>query len=300
MPQKRPLVAIVTLTCNQKEVTLQCLESLSACDYTNRKVVLVDNGSSDNVVAEVEKSFPDVTCLRSETNQGAAGGRNIGIDHAVQEIPFDYIMFIDNDTVVQPNFLDKLVDGLVQWRDKGVSIASSMIYSMGTEKEIDCAGGAMVNFYTGSTQTRGHGEIDSGQYSNESFPKAVPTTAIIMDRQTLEKGRHYDVAFDPYGFEDLDMVIRCQGGTGPFLFVPDSIVYHKGTKTGFTGYTGEYAQLKAKNMMLFLKRHATPWQWFCFNLVVPLLGIRTVLREIAKGNFGAVAGLVKGYFGSKK
>ena len=60
-----PLVAIVILTCNQKKVTLDCLQSFEACHYEHKQIILVDNGSEDGVQAEVNQQFPNVELLPS-------------------------------------------------------------------------------------------------------------------------------------------------------------------------------------------------------------------------------------------
>lgn len=295
-----PFVAVVMLTCNQKKVTLTCLASLFQCSYEHKHIILVDNGSEDGVQAEVHEKYPQVIVLRNDQNIGAAGGRNTGIDYALQQLDFTYILFIDNDTVVRSDFLSKLVDGLASCDLPSVEIASPILYQMGTAKIIDCAGGARLNFYTGSTQTRGHGEIDVGQYDNERFPNCVPTTAVLMHRQALEKAGHFDVSFDPYGYEDIDMVLRANPNRTPYLFVPDAIVYHLGSKTGFAGYTADYAQMKGKNMRMFFKRHATTFQWLCFNLLLPFLSIKTIIRELSRGNVKTIVGLAKGFLTGTK
>ncbi len=295
-----PLVAVVILTCNQKKLTLACLNSLSKCHYDNKQIILVDNGSEDGVQDEVRQSYPHVVVLRNEKNLGAAGGRNTGIEYALQHLEFKYILFMDNDIVVMPDFLNKLVDGLEVCEDPSVEIASPLLYQMGTEKIIDSAGGPKLNFYTGSTQTRGHGEIDAGQYRYERFPNCVPTTTVIMHRPALERAGRFDVSFDPYGYEDLDMVLRANPGGAPFLFVPDAVVYHLGSKTGFSGYTADYARMKGKNMRMFFKRHSTAFQWFCFNLFLPVLSMKTIVRELRRGNVRSVIELAKGFLSGAK
>lgn len=294
-----PQVVIVILTCNQKQVTLDCLQSFEHCQYPNKQIVLVDNGSNDGVEGEVNEKYPHVTVIRNEANRGAAGGRNSGIAYAKENLQFEYIMFMDNDIVVQPEFLSRLVTGLHTCTDSQVEIATPLLYQMGTEKLIDCAGGAVLNFFTGSTQTRGHDEIDKGQYDNETFPQCVPTT-VLMSRAALERAGQFDVSFDPYGYEDLDMVLRANPDRNPFLFVHDAVVYHLGSKTGFSGYTAEYTRMKGQNMRRFFKRHSTSFQWLCFNLLLPFLSVKTIVRELKRGNVKAIVGLVKGFLGLGK
>ncbi len=292
-----PLVVAVILSCNQKKVTLDCLASFSTSDYPNIQIILVDNGSTDNVAEEVQQRFPGVVVLRNKVNIGAAGGRNTGIDHARDHFDFKYVLFIDNDVVVRPDFLTKLVTGLQSCSNPLVEIASPLVYQLGTEKTIDSAGGAMLNFYTGSTQTRGHGEEDHGQYDFDRFPPCVPTTAVLMHRCALDRARHFDISFDPYGYEDQDMVLRANPDRNPYLFVPEAVIYHLGSKTGFSGYTADYTRMKGQNMRRFFKRHATSFQWFCFTILLPFLSIKTIARELRRGNVKTILNLARGFFG---
>lgn len=299
MNEKYPFVVFVILSCNQKDVTLECLESVSQCDYTSKQIILVDNGSSDGTIEAINRAFPEVKCLRNERNLGAAAGRNCGIEYAKKHYAFDYIMFMDNDIVVRPNFLTKLVNGLQREGQGGAQIASPKLYQMGTEDILDCAGGAKVNFYTGSTQTRGHGEKDSGQFDKTKYPHCVPAT-VLLHRKALERAGCFDVSFDPYGYEDLDFVLRANAPGTPFLFVPDAVVYHKGSKTGFTGYSAEYAKVKAANLRRFFKRHSRTHHRIVFYCVLPFLALKPIFRELRKGNVTAVWGLIRGFIASQK
>ena len=50
-----------------------------------------------------------------------------------------------------------------------------------------------------------------------------------------------------------------------------------------------------KRLRRFIQRHATPFQWFCFNALLPLLGVRTIFREALRGNFAAPFHLIRAY-----
>jgi GT2 family glycosyltransferase len=116
-----------------------------------------------------------------------------------------------------------------------------------------------------------------------------------MDRKALQRAGCLDVSFDPYGYEDLDMVLRANPDRAPFLFVPSAVVYHLGSKTGFSGYTPDYTRMKGQNMRRFFKRHSTAFQWFCFNLLLPFLSVKTIVRETKQGNVKAIFALAKGF-----
>ncbi|MDW7772685.1 MAG: glycosyltransferase family 2 protein [Desulfobulbaceae bacterium] len=295
MTGKTAAVAIVILTCNQKDYTLACLQSLSTCSYPHIEIVVVDNDSQDGTEEAVAAAFPAVHYLKNDFNAGVAGGRNIGIRFLEDEgVDYDYLLILDNDTVVEKDFLQPMVEVLD--RDPQIGVVSPKIYLLGEDKILDQAGGSIVNFYTGSTAKRGHREEDTGQYDNFQTQACLPSGACSLSRRSVvaECGG-LDEIFNPYGFEDLDYSLRVKKAGYRLAYVPQSIIYHKGSKTGFQKYTEEYAAIKGKHLRTFMTRHASPWQLLCFTVLLPLLGARTLVREARKGNVKAAARLFRSF-----
>ena len=292
--ESMPLVAVVILTCNQKDYTLNCLESLARCSYPNLSLVVVDNNSSDDTIATLEKEYPHVHLVKSSVNSGVAGGRNLGIQYAEKHISYDYLLILDNDTKVDEDFLQPMVDFLES--DSRIGVVSPKIYLMDEEKILDQAGGSIVNLCTGSTAKRGFGEYDRGQYDTTQTQDCLPCGACSLSRRSvIVKCEGLDEVFNPYGFEDLDYSLRVKKEGYRVGYVPTSIVFHKGNKTGFSTYTEEYTAIKGKHLKTFMKRHASPLQKLCFNLLLPFLGMRSLLRESRKGNIKAVVKLFQSY-----
>lgn len=108
-PEKtEPHVMLVVLNWNGRDDTLRCLSSIKNLTYSNYSVVVVDNGSSDNSVSAIGDSFPDLRIIETGKNLGYAGGNNVGIKHALNN-GADYILVLNNDTVVESSLLDSLV-----------------------------------------------------------------------------------------------------------------------------------------------------------------------------------------------
>ena len=107
-----PSVAIVVLSWNGMADTLRCLDSLAAVSYPDLRVVLVDNGSTDATVATVAERHPEVEVLALGSNTGFCAGNNAGLRWSLDQ-GFDLIGVLNNDTVVDPGFLEPLVDRLV-------------------------------------------------------------------------------------------------------------------------------------------------------------------------------------------
>jgi len=292
---RQPLVVVIILTFNQEELTLRCLRSFKDVTYPCVETVVVDNDSKDDTEISIKREFPKIHFIKSPVNKGVAGGRNLGIQYVENRFDYDYLLIIDNDTVVEKDFIDLLVQKLES--DQTAGIATPKIYRLDEKNVIDEVGGTLVNFFTGSTFRMAHGEVDKGQYdAYQIVPNTVPSGCCCLIRRAVIKDCiGYDEFFYPYGFEDLDFSLRARNKGHSYRFVPDSIIYHVGSKTSFSGYSLRYAKIKGKNLKYFMKRHCTKMQWICFNILLPILGLRTLFREIARGNPLSAFNLVIGY-----
>lgn len=291
--ENEPQVVAIILTVNQKKDTLKCLASLEKQYYSKLETVLVDNGSTDGTAQQVERQYPDVSVLKLPRNKGAADGRNKGIGYANSRFEYDYLLFLDNDTEVDAHFLKELVISLENNLECG--LAASKIYQMDKRLIFDIAGGDYINYFVGSVSTRGNGEEDKGQYDNNLTPEIIPPTGcLLVRRKVLDEVGSFDVGFDPYGYEDLDFSIRSINAGFKFCFSPNSIIYHKGNKTGYSGYTVEYAFAKGRNLRRFLRKNASVFQRTVFRLFFPMIVMRAILKPLFGGSFSASISFVKG------
>src|SRR5690242_6458363 len=94
-----PRVAIVVLSWNGRDDTLQCLASLADVSYAPFEVIVVDNGSSEGSADAVEGAFPDAVVIRLDHNAGFSGGVNAGIAAALER-GADAVLLLNNDMVV--------------------------------------------------------------------------------------------------------------------------------------------------------------------------------------------------------
>ena len=126
--QKFPKVSIIVLNWNGRNDTLECLESVERIEYPNFDVVVVDNGSNDDSVAAIHAKFPEITLLETGKNLGYAGGNNVGIHHALQQNA-NYILLLNNDTVVDPALVQQFVEAGQLMPEGGAFGAKIYLYS---------------------------------------------------------------------------------------------------------------------------------------------------------------------------
>ncbi len=126
-------VRVVVVNYNGGGTTLACLESLLASDWPvdDLDVVMVDNASTDGVVAAVKAGMPRVTVIEAGSNRGFAGGCNLAM-HDLSEV--DYVALVNNDAIVEPNWLHPLVAAID--RDPGIGAACPKILFTGSFVDI--------------------------------------------------------------------------------------------------------------------------------------------------------------------
>ena len=122
-----PKVSIIILNWNGLEDTIECLESLKKITHPNYEVIVVDNGSEGNDAQMLQERFGDyIHIIRNDKNYGFAGGANIGMRYVLNNSAADYVLLLNNDTVVDPEFLTELVK--VAEADPAIGITGGKIY----------------------------------------------------------------------------------------------------------------------------------------------------------------------------
>lgn len=291
-PGRTARIAVVILSYRQADLTLGVLDSLRRTRGEPFRVVVRDNGSGDDTVARIEAGFPEVEVVAGKENLGVAGGRNAAAAHAIRLCNPEYLLFLDNDMVVDPHFVAELARPLD--RDPGIGQTQAKLLQMDDPRRINEGGGCEIIWWRGQTHPVGAGEPDRGQYDVEKPIMACGGGAMMVRASLFEELAGFDEAFNPYGPEDLDFSLRLLATGSRNLYVPTAVAYHAGTHTFGAGYTSEYAQNKVRNWFLLMRRHATPAQKLGFYLVGgPATVLAMAWREARRGNVGAAVSAVR-------
>jgi GT2 family glycosyltransferase len=292
---RNSLIAVVMLTVNQQENTVRCLSSFAAVAAPEFDIVLWDNGSNDGTADYVREKFPTVLVHHSPKNLGAAGGRNAGAELAIETYQPEFLLFIDNDTVVTPGFLSALLEPFHD--DDKLGQTSAKIKFLKDPERLNDAGGSNIQYWLGRTTPIGYNELDTGQYDKPTRCVA-PTCCTLVRTSVFREISGFDTAFDPYGYEDLDLSLRIFEAEYYALYVPDAVIYHDPSQTFESGqFTEKYAQHKARNWFLFMRRHAPAWKQLAFWIVgAPLILVRMLRSNDEIGFFRKLGGLLRGMF----
>lgn len=267
------MVYIIVLTWNGKADTLECLMSLGKLSYPNFRIMVVDNASTDGTADEVSRLHPAARILRNESNLRFAGGNNAGMRAALKERP-DYVLLLNNDTVVAEDFLDRLVSAAGS--DEKTGIAGPKIYYHADPRRIWYAGGR-VGYWSGSISHIGVREIDKGQFGEITRTGYITGCAMLVKREVLEKIGLLDESFYIYG-EDADFSLRAAGAGYELLFVPGSHLWHKVSVSTGGHFSWFKNWNKLKGQLRLMARYARCYHWLTIPVMMPLSIIISILR----------------------
>ena len=287
-----PGVAVVILTLDQLERTRSCLARLRETEQAPHRVLVWDNGSGDGTVDRLREEFPEVLVHRHPTNLGVAAGRNAAAELAYERLAPSFLLFLDNDILVEPRFVDGLLRPFVEEKRVGQTQAKLRLAS--DPERLNDGGGCRIDFWLGRTRPVGYNELDRGQY-DERKPCVACGGATMVPTDVFRRLGGFDTRFGPFGPEDLDFSLRLAEAGYLALYAPEAVAYHEVSHTFGRDYGEQYARHKARHWIAFLRRHASvPQKIGFFLLGAPFLAARLVLREGRRGNLRAVRGILRG------
>jgi GT2 family glycosyltransferase len=265
-----PAIAVIVLTWNGRDLTLDCLDSLARVATAGVRVIVVDNASADGTVEAIRARFgAEVTVLSNPSNLGYAAGNNAGIERALDD-GADLVLLLNNDTIVDPAFIDELVRGLAA--APGAGIAGPKTYYASPPDRIWFAGGE-VSLWRGTARHIGIRQTDRGQYDTPRDVDYVSGCALLARREVFETIGMLDTAYRAY-FEDTDFCMRAARAGFRIRYVPAAKVWHRISASTGGQLSRRKATRKLASAWRFFRTYARPWHW----LTIPLLFVADVLR----------------------
>lgn len=230
MKKNNHLVSIIILNFNGGSLIENCLNSVLKTKYPYFEVIVWDNGSDINEQKKLLKIFKSkVKFIFKEKNYGFAEGNNLAIKFAQGE----FIVFLNNDTTVDPNWLSPLLERIL--KEKEVAFLQPKVIAIENTCFFNYAGaaGGIIDKY-GYTFARGrvfdYVEKDFGQYNNESEIFWASGVAMFCRKKVFEKLGGFDSSFFACQ-EEVDLCFRAFRAGYKNLVVPSSIIYHLGSVT---------------------------------------------------------------------
>lgn len=284
-----PKVTILIPNYNGKRWLKQLLRTIDKCTYPNYEILIVNNGSTDDSADFLAKNYPKVGVLELKKNRGYAGANNLGVKKASGK----YVLLLNNDTQVTPNFLEPLVEKME--RDPKIGAVQPQIRHMVRRDLIDSIGSFFT--FTGFLYHYGYFQPHRyKKYQKELFLYSVKGACFLIKRKNYMDLGGIDESFVTY-VEESDLCHRILLSGKTIIYVPECFVYHFGggdmnvmTKSEiviFRSFRNRFASyiknLSLKRLILILPIH--------FLLCELLIGM-SILRGKFKQAIASQAGVV--------
>lgn len=290
-----PRVHIIILNYNNYADTSACIQSVEKIDYPRYSIVIVDNASSDGSNKKLREEYPRHIFVQSTSNGGYAAGNNLGIKIALEQ-GTDYIMILNNDTILSTESLRTMVDSLQS--DTTAGMATCKIFYDRTKKHYPSAGN--INKLLCAI-------VPLRNYDDENIQEVsyVAGCALVVKSSVFQKVGLLNEKFFMY-FEDVEFSMRV-GQYYRLLYVPHVAINHKsGGGDQWHNYSAFYLYYSSRNRVLTFghsplsKMHvsATNLANIGMKIVVLLLhtlfgtsvDLRSKVRALFKGAIDGIRG----------
>ncbi|NLW32992.1 MAG: glycosyltransferase family 2 protein [Fibrobacter sp.] len=238
-----PLVSVIILNWNGKNHIVECLSSVTASTYSNLEIIVVDNNSTDNSL-DLIQGFKNISLIRNPHNIGFCAGNNKGFAYAKGK----YIVTLNNDTAVNPHWLEKPVELLE--RDNSIGIISCRQMDYFNHNKIN----GLFHYADKhlSFSSFGFGELIQDKHLKSGLVIGANGASSIFRKTLINSIGGFDERFFAY-HEDCDISMRAFLSGWKCLYVPEAVIFHK-----------EGSSLKKKNKIFryYLERNRI---WFLYK-----------------------------------
>lgn len=284
----KPLVSIITVNYNGFDDTCELIESIfKHIQSVSFEFIVVDNASKINEAELIKRKLPEVITIRSEVNLGFSGGNNLGIRIAKG----DYIFLINNDTYILSDTLDILVKVLDQ--NPIIAAVSPKILYAGSDHHVQFAGYEPLSKITLRNNIIGFEEADDGRWNKPAKTPIVHGAAMMIKRSAIEVvGIMPEIYFLYY--EELDWSAAFLKAGYELWYIPDSVVYHKGSKS-----TGKGSPMKTfymtRNRLLYASRNLElRYKYLSILYQLFIANPKAILFFVLKGRTDLAKACIKG------
>ncbi|MCL5877816.1 MAG: glycosyltransferase family 2 protein [Candidatus Bathyarchaeota archaeon] len=241
-----PLASVIVLNYNGKDYLANCIESVLKNEYENFEVILVDNASTDNSLKTAQQLFgndPRLKILQNPANLGFSSGNNIGFEHCHGE----YVVFLNNDTIVEKDWLTNLVAAMEE--DPSIGLAQSKILMMDSQK-IQTAGWLFSNYLV-RKQALGENKDQETRFQHTFEVSVASGASMIAKRALIKEVGLFDPKI-PFFYDDTLLSFKVWLANKRVVTVENSRIRHMmGATSVWTLERTTFNLLKAKICLTF-------------------------------------------------
>lgn len=287
MKKNKGLVSIIIINWNGKKWLPKLFESLGKLTYKQIEIVFVDNASVDDSVDWVVRHYPDTVIVKNSKNEGFANANNIGFKFAHG----DYIFFLNNDTVIEPDSVSLLVSALE--KDPSVGGVQGKLVLMDHPDTLDSVGAYLTP--TGFLYHYGFGKKDTPKYETTLDLYTAKGAAMMFPKYILEKTVIDGNIFDPLAFayfEETDLCHRIWLAGFRIRYVPKAMIFHKMGATS-SGMNNAFVQYNSfKNRISSYMRNLGLWHLVTILFLHLLLCVCFIGISCVRGKWSLAGAII--------
>lgn len=249
--------SVVTLVLNWNSApdTIACVRSCQKLEYDNQQIVVIDNGSPDGSETRIKRAISGITVIQTGGNLGYAGGNNVGFRFAIER-ESDYVLVLNNDTLVAPTMLRELVT--VAEENPSVAMVSPVVLA-GSKGDRIWYAGTVWDERKLEFRRQGDGQtLITASLGAAPYPTlSVAGCGFLITTKVLEKLGGFDEDFFLY-WEEMDLSWRVRSASYDILVVPRAQMWHAvGSTFRALGDEGRIvaAYYKTRNRLLWASKH---------------------------------------------
>lgn len=249
--------------------TAACIASL-ALQTAAADLLLIDNGGAPDATAALRAMAPGARVLRSDTNLGVAGGRNLGLDLALAE-QRRWVFLFDNDAVAAPDLLERLL-AAAERQPNAALLGPKILDIDNPARLVRAGGGSWRRNYLSCLgeltrklgrhlpaelallldNARGEGQPDDGRFDDAPQAGFLTGGAQLIRVEALRQVGLLDSDFSPYGGEDIEFCARLEQAGWQLRYVPEARCFHPGPGSYRDPYRRAF--YNTRNMMLLARK----------------------------------------------
>jgi GT2 family glycosyltransferase len=215
-------------------------------EYSETELLMKNSQEKSNQINFTDR---EIVILKSLKNTGFAGGNNLGIVYALKFLDPDYLLLLNNDTLVEKDFLEKMLEMGESYKDIGVIGPKTCYYP---QKNLINSAGADMVWHLGLALNRGIGDVDQGQYDEPMEVDSLLGACLLIKKDLIEKIGLLDSRFFLI-LEETDFCLRAQKAGYKVVYDPESKIYHKEGFSGSMSPLGMYYLYR--NRLIIMKKH---------------------------------------------
>lgn len=214
---------IVLVNYNNWLDTIECVQSLLNAEVDHSNILIIENGSKNESYNQLRNSFPDINIIPSIHNLGFSGGNNLGINYGLTK-KVEYIILLNNDTMVEKNSIKLLLDGMKEYSD--VSLGTGQIRCYPAKEKIWYAGGKIILWRGLALHSMFLKKVSSIKIIQPEPTEFISGCYMCIKTSHVDRLGFFNEKFFLY-LEDIEYSARAINKGLKLMYFPKSIIYHK-------------------------------------------------------------------------